>query len=94
MNNPYEKLPFDLYIDIENEVERKLSEFYNNNPNISEKLTNEEKETIKEWIYTTTSFEFYRLYGITENELKEYFRENNINANNKLPQFKDIKIRK
>lgn len=94
MNNPYEKLPFDLYIDIENEVERKLSEFYNNNPNISEKLTNEEKETIKEWIYTTTSFEFYRLYGITENELKEYFRENNINTNNKLPQFKDIKIRK
>lgn len=94
MNNPYEKLPFDLYIDIENEVERKLSEFYNNNPNISEKLTNEEKETIKEWIYTTTSFEFYRLYGITENELKEYFRENNININNKLPQFKDIKIRK
>lgn len=91
MTNPYEKLPQDLYIDIESESQRRIEEFYLKNPNIIDKLNNSEKEQIENWISISTTYEFYRLYGIEKNELKEYNDKNGIKLRDDIPEFCDLK---
>lgn len=89
--NPFEKLPYDLYLKIEKEVERRIFEFYKKNPDIEKKLSFEDKERMYDWFLGLTTHEFYRIYGITEEELNKYYEENKIVVRNDLPEFKDLK---
>lgn len=90
MNNPYKKLPNDLHYHIDEEVERRIEEFYQKNTTIEAKLTEEEKEKLEDWILAITTYEYYRHYNITEKELEEYYKENKIELKEELPRFRDL----
>lgn len=91
MNNPYEKLPENLHFFIDEEVEIRLNEFYEKNPTIVLKLTEEDKEKIEDWILAMTTYEYYREYEITEEELEQYIKHNKIELREDLPKFRNLK---
>lgn len=70
--NPYEKLPYDFTVKVENETMRRIAEFAKTNKEIYDKFSYIDKVNFENWVATTVTYEFYRLYEITEEELKNY----------------------
>lgn len=81
MNN-FNKLPYDIAIQIETETNKRIEEFIKFNSQIYKKFSFDEQEAFENWLTILTTYEFYRMYGITDEDMPK---------NIDIPEFRNLK---